>query len=630
VTEDRDHLAAGGGGRGEARGGEEGGGGRGKRRPRRGGRGGRGSRVVAVEQFPEIPADIRAGIETTLDDGEFVVFDLETTGGNPERNGITEIFAIRWVNGEKVGTYGTLVNPGVPIPPIVRRMTGIDNKMVRNAPRIDEVMPDFLKFIGNAILVSHNTIGDMKFVRYFAEKAANTRVDNFFLCTHLLVERLAREAPDKSLKGLSDYFHLAAGELHRAEADAYLTLALFEVLLGKLKQRGVARIDAAIRLQGDLESGMRLGWAVPPASLAAVPQGPGVFFLKDHDGKVLFFAGASQLDRDVEKLAVLTQLPRQLLRLALRSYDVTTEKASSTFGAMLAECDALSRYEVTLPPSTWHQRQIQTVYLAEEADGQGLRLGVGALPGGVTHAWGPVRDRRIALELVTAIGHVLRGGAKAAGKGANGGAKGGPRNEPSEAPKKPQGNGGVGQDDRDSVALPLSAQDDVLAVLAGQVGPALDAVRKERRRFSLLFKPAARRALAERADTLAALAKLPVPARMHPLLDKSGVVVVPGPTKGTLEVHTVVGSVPRQMVEQKGDIGSLARDAERLGPLAADVAGGAQKGQASHAPLTAHEANLAMALLWWVYNARSEGRWLAQDELLNRSQAPQSLAGQKI
>ena len=101
-----------------------------------------------------------------------VVFDIETTGGNPDRNGITEISALRYYKGEVVDKFYSLVNPQVPIPGIVRRMTGITNKMVKDAPLIDEVMPKIINFIGSDVLVSHNTIGDLRFLRHFAAEVA--------------------------------------------------------------------------------------------------------------------------------------------------------------------------------------------------------------------------------------------------------------------------------------------------------------------------------------------------------------------------------------------------------------------------------------------------------------------------
>ena len=83
-------------------------------------------------------------LEKPLDKINCVVFDIETTGGNPERNGITEIFAIHFVKGKVGATFHSLVDPGIRIPPIVRRMTGITNRMVKKEPVIEEVMPKFL------------------------------------------------------------------------------------------------------------------------------------------------------------------------------------------------------------------------------------------------------------------------------------------------------------------------------------------------------------------------------------------------------------------------------------------------------------------------------------------------------
>jgi len=140
----------------------------------------------------EIPAKGKTRhLQASLNEGTYIVFDIETTGGNPEKNGITEIFALRYHKGQIIDTFYSMVNPGVSIPPIVRRMTGITNKMVRDAPPIKAIMPEFIRFIADDILVAHNTIGDMKFIRYFAQHECQHEVTNYFMCTHLLVEKVA-------------------------------------------------------------------------------------------------------------------------------------------------------------------------------------------------------------------------------------------------------------------------------------------------------------------------------------------------------------------------------------------------------------------------------------------------------
>ena len=109
--------------------------------------------------------------------------------------------------------------------------------MVKDAPLISEIMPKLIEFIGDSVLVSHNTIGDLKFLRYFAFKNENYNLNNFFLCTHLLSEKLIADAKDKSLKGLSQHLGFPLDSSHRAEVDTDMTLGLFEELLVRLKDR---------------------------------------------------------------------------------------------------------------------------------------------------------------------------------------------------------------------------------------------------------------------------------------------------------------------------------------------------------------------------------------------------------
>src|SRR4051794_31550947 len=93
---------------------------------------------------------------TPLRDVTFVVVDLETTGGSPAGAHITEIGAVKVRSGEVLGEFQTLVNPGVPIPSFISVLTGITDTMVTNAPGLATVVPAFLEFCGDAVLVAHN------------------------------------------------------------------------------------------------------------------------------------------------------------------------------------------------------------------------------------------------------------------------------------------------------------------------------------------------------------------------------------------------------------------------------------------------------------------------------------------
>ena len=99
-----------------------------------------------------------------LDLNDYIAFDLETTGLNPLNDCITEIAAYRFVNGEPYDQYSTLINPGIPIPKNIVEITSITDKMVADAPLIEDTLPDLIKFIGQSPIVGHNLDFDINFI----------------------------------------------------------------------------------------------------------------------------------------------------------------------------------------------------------------------------------------------------------------------------------------------------------------------------------------------------------------------------------------------------------------------------------------------------------------------------------
>jgi DNA polymerase III epsilon subunit family exonuclease len=333
-------------------------------------------------------------LDIPLEETNFIVFDIETTGGNPERNGITEICAIKYRSEQRGGRFYSLVNPQIPIPPIVRKMTGISNKTVQDAPLIETVMPDFLNFAERGILVSHNTIGDLKFIRHYAKTTSQHHFDNYFLCTHLLVDKLFPQAPDKSLNGLGNFFGITSEGLHRADADAELTLQVFECLKKELIKRGITLLSEAVRFQGDYESAVRLGWGISKASVDRLPDSPGVLQLKDRKGRSTFVSSATSIKREAKRLSQLNQIPRGILRSVVQSQEIGFSATSSHFEALIEESKSIDASKLSLDPAIWHQKNILALNFVHDAKTGGSKITIAPVVEGSIAVFGPVRDRK--------------------------------------------------------------------------------------------------------------------------------------------------------------------------------------------------------------------------------------------
>jgi len=172
--------------------------------------------------------------ETT--DGSFVVFDIETTGLSKEKNHITEIGAVKVVNGEITDTWSSFVNPCEPIPEEIVSLTGITDEMVANAPKIEEILGDFFAFCENCVLVAHNAKFDVGFMK---KAAKDCQIDFGFswLDTLQLARCLYPEMANHKLNTLSKHLKVVLENHHRAVDDAKATADIFVKMLEELKAR---------------------------------------------------------------------------------------------------------------------------------------------------------------------------------------------------------------------------------------------------------------------------------------------------------------------------------------------------------------------------------------------------------
>ena len=181
-----------------------------------------------------------AGAVRSLAEIPFVVVDVETTGGRPPGDRVTEIGAVRMRGGRVEGEWSTLVDPGRPIPGFVSRLTGIDDAKVSGAPSFDAVAEEFLEFLGGAAFVAHNARFDWRFLNAELLRARGGRLTNARLCTVRLARRLLPHVRRRNLDALAWLFGIEIEGRHRALPDARGTARLLSALLEIAEEQGVA------------------------------------------------------------------------------------------------------------------------------------------------------------------------------------------------------------------------------------------------------------------------------------------------------------------------------------------------------------------------------------------------------
>src|SRR4029079_1279987 len=197
---------------------------------------------------------------TPLSQVTFCVVDLETTGASPATCAITEVGAVKVRGGECLGTFQTLVNPGLAIPPAITVLTGITEAMVLPAPPIREVLPALLEFVSGSVVVGHHVRFDLSLLQAALRDARRPRLANRWTDTCAIARRLVRdEVHDCRLHTLAehlrpphrpshrhplpDHFRLPHRPSHRALDDALATADLLHALLERAGSLGVLGLD---------------------------------------------------------------------------------------------------------------------------------------------------------------------------------------------------------------------------------------------------------------------------------------------------------------------------------------------------------------------------------------------------
>lgn len=249
----------------------------------------------------------------------YAILDIETTGGKFNEEGITEI-AIYKFDGHKVtDQFISLVNPEKPIQEFVVRLTGINNKMLRNAPKFYEVAKRIVEITKDCIVVAHNSVFDYRILRTEFDRLGFDFYRNT-LCTVELSKQLILDQPSYSLGKLTKSLGIPITDRHRANGDALATVQLFKLLLDKDTEKSI--VKNAIKYFDNRTEKEKL-----KSIIDATPTLLGVFYIHDSNGKVIYIGKGKNIKIEVNKLFL--KITRRAVKIQERADSVTFDKTGN-------------------------------------------------------------------------------------------------------------------------------------------------------------------------------------------------------------------------------------------------------------------------------------------------------------
>jgi len=275
---------------------------------------------------------------TPLAEVTFCIVDLETTGGSPTHDAITEIGAMKVCRGDVIGTFETLVSPGRPVPAVVRMLTGIDDALLADAPPVTSVLPAFLEFLGGAVIVAHNARFDVGFLDAALTAEGYEPLGNRVVDTAVLARRiLAGEAPNHRLETLARHLRCAHRPCHRAFQDVLATTDLLHALIERVSGFGVTTLEDLLSV-----SRSRLDGTFAKIALTRdLPRAPGVYRFVGAGGATLYVGKAVDIRSRVRSY-FQGDARRQVRALLAEVQEIRAEPHATMLEAEVAEARAIA------------------------------------------------------------------------------------------------------------------------------------------------------------------------------------------------------------------------------------------------------------------------------------------------
>ena len=282
----------------------------------------------------------------------YAIIDIETTGGNPKTDKITEI-AVLIHNGQNIiRDYSTLVNPECKIPYHISALTGITNGMVANSPKFYEIARELVELTQDNVFVAHNVAFDYGFIRSeFRRLGYEFKRDQ--LCTVRLSRKIIPGHRSYSLGRLCDDLNIAINGRHRAMGDAIATALLFDHLREIESVNNTHYIGNSTRFLPDHHP------ALDPCKVKNLPEEPGVYYLYNQDAELIYI-GKSRNIRSRVLSHFSNHTTAKAMRMQSQIADIGCECTGSELIALLKES-----FEIKKHKPLFNRRQRRSLFRYE-------------------------------------------------------------------------------------------------------------------------------------------------------------------------------------------------------------------------------------------------------------------------
>lgn len=289
----------------------------------------------------------------------YAILDIETTGGQYNEEGITEIAIYQFDGHEVVDQFISLVNPEIPIQPFVVKLTGINNAMLRSAPKFYEIAKRIIEITDGCIIVAHNASFDFRILRTEFRRLGYD-FERQTLCTVELAKILLPEQTSHSLGKLVRALGIPMADRHRASGDAMATVKLFKILLEKDVTKTI--VKSMIQTESVKKLAPRLNDIVE-----SLPSRTGVYYIHREDGTIIYIGKSKNIKKRINQH--FTGTTNKCKKIQLEVFTVTYEETGSELIALLKES-----HEIKANQPIYNRSQRRSIFqwaLYDELDSNG-------------------------------------------------------------------------------------------------------------------------------------------------------------------------------------------------------------------------------------------------------------------